>query len=179
MEDLLNLARADAGHDQLRPEEIYLNDVLEECCRSAQAQARQKGVRLVTPENPDVALRGDAQLLQRLISNLVDNAIRYTPAGGKVEARIETGDGQARLTISDTGVGIPASALDQIFERFYRVDKSRTRAEGGFGLGLSIVKWIVDAHQGQIRVESRINEGTTFTVLLPMQASPAPHRTLK
>jgi two-component system, OmpR family, sensor kinase len=178
VEDLLNLARADAGHDQLQPEEIYLNDVLEECCRSAQAQARQKGVRLVTPENPDVALRGDAQLLLRLISNLVDNAIRYTPAGGQVEAKLEKCGGQARLTIADTGVGIPTASLDKIFERFYRVEKSRTRAEGGFGLGLSIVKWIVDAHQGQIRVESRPNEGTVFTVLLPVQMSPAPHRAL-
>jgi heavy metal sensor kinase len=167
VEDLLNLARADAGHDRLQPEEIYLNDFVEECCRSAQAQSRQKGVRLVTSVKSDVPLRGDARLLRRLIANLLDNAIRYTPSGGQVDARLESSEGQAKLTIADTGVGIPAESLDKIFERFYRVDKSRSRAEGGFGLGLSIVKWIVEAHHGRIEVESRPGTGSIFTVLLP------------
>jgi heavy metal sensor kinase len=178
VEDLLNLARADAGHDQIQAEELYLNDLLDECCRSAQAQARQKGVRLVTTVNSDVPFRGDARLLRRLISNLLGNAIRYTPSGGQVNARLETAGQEAKLTIEDTGVGIPAESLDKIFERFYRVDKSRSRADGGFGLGLSIVKWIVDAHQGRIEVVSRPGEGSTFTVLLPMQSTLTPERPL-
>jgi heavy metal sensor kinase len=176
VEDLLNLARADAGHDRLQVEELYLNDVLEECCRSAQVQARQNGVRLVTPGNGDVPFRGDAQLLRRLIGNLLDNAIRYTPAGGRVETRLEVAGEEACLTIADTGAGIPAVSLDKVFERFYRVDKSRSRAEGGFGLGLSIVKWIVDAHQGRIQVRSQPGEGSTFTVFLPVRPGLGPER---
>ena len=176
VEDLLNLARADAGHDRLQPEELYLNDLIEECCRPAQAQARQKGVRLVTSVNSDVPFRGDARLLRRLISNLLDNAIRYTPSGGQVEVRLETAAAEARLTIADTGIGIPAESLDEIFERFYRVDKSRSRAEGGFGLGLSIVKWITDAHRGRIEVVSKPGHGSVFTVLLPMPSTRAAER---
>ena len=168
VDDLLNLARADAGHQQLKVEEVYLNDLLEQCCRPAQAQARQKGVHLAAPPAGDIGFRGDPGLLQRLISNLLDNAIRYTPAGGSVEARLEARGAQAWLTIRDTGVGIPPELLARIFERFYRVDKARSRADGGFGLGLSIVKWIAEAHRGEVRVESRVNEGTTFTVVLPL-----------
>jgi len=121
-------------------------------------------------------MRGDPQLLRRLISNLLDNAIRYTPAGGQVEARLDTASGEARLAISDTGAGIPPESMDKIFERFYRVDKSRTRAEGGFGLGLSIVKWVVDAHHGRISVTSRPGEGSVFTVLMPMHVGTAAAR---
>jgi two-component system, OmpR family, sensor kinase len=179
VEDLLNLARADAGHRQLQPEEIYLNDLLDECCRPAHSQARQKGVRLIAPQSVDLPLRGDPELLRRLIANLLDNAIRYTPSGGQVEAKLEAAGNMARLTVSDTGVGIPPEAIGKIFERFYRVDKSRSRAEGGFGLGLAIVKWIVEAHHGLIEVASRQNQGTTFTVTLPRARpsdSPAPRR---
>jgi signal transduction histidine kinase len=113
VEDLLNLARADAGYDRLQTEELYLNDLVEECCRSAQVQSRQKGVRLVTSVNTDVPFRGDARLLRRLIANLLDNAIRYTPPGGQVEARLEPAAGEAKLMIADTGVGIPAGSLDR------------------------------------------------------------------
>jgi heavy metal sensor kinase len=174
VEDLLNLARADAGHHQLRVEEVYLNDLLEECSRSAQAQARQRGVHLVCRQNQDMPFRGDPELLRRLISNLLDNAIRYTPSGGRVEATLEAHAGEVTLKVADTGVGIPAEAIGKIFERFYRVDKSRSRAEGGFGLGLSIVKWIVEAHHGRIEVESRPQEGTVFTVRLPLAAAATP-----
>ena len=171
VEDLLNLARADAGHQRLQPEEIYLNELLEECCRSAQSQARRKQVQLTAPPHPDVPMRGDPELLRRMISNLLDNAIRYTPAGGLVEAKLEAGSGSAMLRVSDTGVGIPPESLSRIFERFYRVDKSRSRSEGGFGLGLAIVKWIVEAHHGEIAVSSSPNQGATFTVTLPLAAA--------
>jgi heavy metal sensor kinase len=176
VEDLLNLARADAGYDRLQFEELYLNDLLDECCRSAQAQARQKGVRLIVLVNSDVPFRGDARLLRRMISNLLDNAIRYTQRGGQVDAALTTMAGEARLTIKDTGIGIPAESLDRIFERFYRIDKSRSRAEGGFGLGLSIVKWVVDAHGGRVEVHSRPGEGSVFTVVLPTPSMAVPPR---
>jgi signal transduction histidine kinase len=171
VDDLLNLARADAGHHQLQPEEIYLNDVLDECVRSAQAQARQKGVRLIVPHSQDIPLRGDPGLLHRLIANLLDNAIRYTPPGGRVEAGLSADETAVRLTVSDTGAGIPPESLPWIFERFYRVDKSRTRAEGGFGLGLSIVKWVAEAHHGHVEVASLLNEGTKVVVTLPAKGA--------
>ena len=176
VEDLLNLSRADAGHQPLQVEELYLNDLLEECCRSAQVQARQKGVHLAAPPVPDIGFRGDPALLRRLIANLLDNAIRYTPEGGQVQACLAADRSHAVLTVGDTGVGIPPESIDHIFERFYRVDKARSRADGGFGLGLSIVKWIVDAHHGEVRVESRPGEGTTFTVRLPLGSSVQPRR---
>jgi heavy metal sensor kinase len=176
VDDLLNLARADSGHDRLQPEELYLNDLVEECCRPAQAQARQKGVRLVTSVNSDVPFRGDARLLRRLVANLLDNAIRYTPADGQVSVRLESAETDIRIVVADTGIGIPAESLDKIFERFYRVDKSRSRAEGGFGLGLSIVKWITEAHDGRIEVVSKPGEGSVFTVLLPMPSRRAAER---
>jgi heavy metal sensor kinase len=171
VEDLLNLARADAGHQQLHLEEIYLNDVLEECARPALVQAKQKGVQLAASASPDIPFRGDPELLPRMISNLLDNAIRYTPAGGRVEARLEEANDQVRVLVSDNGIGIPPEALGKIFERFYRVDKARSRAAGGFGLGLSIVKWIAEAHQGTVEVNSRPGEGTTFSVRLPRAAT--------
>jgi signal transduction histidine kinase len=129
---------------------------------------------LIAPQGPDVSLRGDPELLRRLIANLLDNAIRYTPAGGQVEARLATSADVALLTVSDSGIGIPAESLERIFERFYRVDKSRSRADGGFGLGLAIVKWIAEAHDGRVEVSSRPNEGTTFTVTLPCTATAEP-----
>ena len=99
--------------------------------------------------------------------NLLDNAIRYTPAGGTVAAALEAEEHGVRLRISDTGPGIPPDAAPHIFERFYRADKARSREDGGFGLGLSIVKWIAETHHGAVELDSRPEQGTTFTVTLP------------
>jgi signal transduction histidine kinase len=111
---------------------------------------------------------GDSDRLKQLMLNLVDNAIKYTPAGGTVSLSLSRQNGWAHLTVSDTGVGIPQEDLPHIFDRFYRVDKARNRLQGGSGLGLAIAKWIVQAHGGGIQVNSRVGEGTTFTVTLPV-----------
>jgi heavy metal sensor kinase len=166
IDDLLNLARADAGHVNLRVEEFYLNDLLAECCRSVQSAAAAKNIALACQSPGDVAYRGDQELLRRLMLNLLDNAIRYTPPGGEVSARLEVASGNLRLQVADTGVGIPPEAAAHIFERFYRGDQARSRQDGGFGLGLSIVKWITESHKGTVEQSSQPGGGCTFTVLL-------------
>jgi heavy metal sensor kinase len=167
VEDLLNLARADAGHVKLRMGEFYLNDLMAECCRSAQSLASAREIDLECGGcADDVSFRGDEELLRRLVLNLLDNAIRYTPRGGKVTAAIEARGDELRLRVSDTGIGISPEAVPHVFERFYRADKARSRNEGGFGLGLSIVKWIAESHHGAVELTSNPGAGSTFTVLL-------------
>jgi signal transduction histidine kinase len=167
IEDLLNLARADAGHVQLQAREFYLNELLAECCRSVGPLARTRDLKLECRAEIDFQYRGDEQLLRRLMLNLLDNAIRYTPAGGVVSAAVEGVADGVRIQIADTGIGIAADKAPQVFERFYRTDEARSRAEGGFGLGLSIVRWIAEAHQGAVECISTPGVGSTFTVTLP------------
>ena len=167
VDDLLNMARADAGRVRLQVQEFYLNDLLAECCRAAQTLAGARRIDLECRPGDDVAFRGDEELLRRLVMNLLDNAIRYTPPGGKVSAALEQEGTHLRIRVSDTGVGIAADAAPHVFERFYRADKARSRQDGGFGLGLSIVKWIAESHNGDVVLASRPGSGSTFTVSLP------------
>jgi len=166
VEDLLNLARADSGHVSLRVEEFYLNDLLAECCRSLEAAAGARQIDLECRCPGDVAFRGDQELLRRLVLNLLDNAVRYTPAGGKILVSLEAATSELRILVSDTGIGIPPEAAPYIFGRFYRGDQARSRQNGGFGLGLSIVKWIAESHKGTVKVTSEPGKGSTFTVQL-------------
>jgi len=167
IDDLLNLARADAGRVRLQEREFYLNELLAECCRSQQAVAAARGLTLEYLPAPDLQYRGDEQLLRRLLLNLLDNAVRYTPAGGRVTVALESGESGVRIRVADTGMGIPAEHARQVFERFYRADEARSRSAGGFGLGLSIVKWIAEAHRGGVECASAPGAGSTFTVTLP------------
>jgi signal transduction histidine kinase len=167
VDDLLNLARADAGRVKLEVQEFYFNELLAECCRSMQTLASASDITLECHSTGDVQFRGDEALLRRLAINLLDNAIRYTPPGGQVSVVLEADANGARIRISDTGVGIPVEAAPHIFERFYRADKARSRQDGGFGLGLSIVKWIAEAHSGTVELTRNPGPGTTFTVTLP------------
>lgn len=171
VEDLLNLARADAGRVQLHVEELYLNDLVAECCRSIEPQAAARNIQLQCGAREDVALRGDEELLRRMVWNLLDNAVRYTPPGGKVSASVEAQDGEVRVRVADTGVGIAPEAAAHVFERFYRVDQARSRQQPGaapacFGLGLSIVQWIAESHHGTVELTSQPGAGSTFTVRL-------------
>jgi two-component system, OmpR family, sensor kinase len=167
VDDLLNLARADAGHVKLQVRDFYLNDLLADCCRSVQALAAACNLTIECRAGADLEYRGDEELLRRLVMNLLDNAIRYTPSGGKVEAALESDGAQVRIRVDDTGIGIPAEAAPHIFERFYRADKARSRQDGGFGLGLAIVKWIAESHNGAVELRSRNGAGSEFTVTLP------------
>ena len=167
VDDLLNLARADAGKVKLRMQEFYLNDLLAECCRGAQTLAGARNLSLECSPGADTPFHGDEELLRRLLMNLLDNAIRYTPPGGKVSATLEANGVGLSLRVSDTGVGIPAEDARHVFERFYRASYARSREDGGFGLGLAIVKWIAESHQGAVECISQPGVGSTFTVALP------------
>lgn len=167
VDDMLALARADAGARQLKREELYLNDLLVDCCHAVRALASHQGVVLNLLPSQDVLYRGDQELLRRLILNLLDNAVKYTPRGGVVTVQLSQTDDVITLSVADTGIGIPAEAVGQVFERFYRVDKARSRAEGGSGLGLPIVKWVAEVHGGEVALTSEPSEGSTFTVTLP------------
>jgi signal transduction histidine kinase len=117
-----------------------------------------------------VHVQGDRTRLEQLVWNLLENALRYTQPGGRVELRLRHEGDQATLTVSDTGVGIAAEHLPRLFERFYRVDKARSRSNGGTGLGLSIVKRVAETHGGSVAVSSALGQGTIFTVTLPASA---------
>jgi signal transduction histidine kinase len=133
------------------------------------AAAENAGLVLATeivPELPPIS--GDAMALRRVLDNLVSNALKFTPAGGRVTVRLCPGADTLMLEVADTGIGIPADQLEHIFERFYQVDGSATRKYGGMGLGLALVKQVVEAHGGQITVTSEVEAGSTFTVVLPV-----------
>lgn len=167
VDDLLNLARADAGHVQLQIQEFYFNDLLNDCCRSVQALAAARDIRVECLTAEDIPFRGDEELLRRLVVNLLDNGIRYTPEGGTVSAALRAQEREVSLQVSDTGTGVPPEAAPHLFERFYRADKARSRQNGGFGLGLAIVKWIAESHRGAVELANRPGSGSTFTVTLP------------
>jgi heavy metal sensor kinase len=167
VDDLLNLARADAGSARLQVREFYFGDLLRDCCRSVQALAVARGIAVECRSPEDVPYRGDEELLHRLTMNLLDNAIRHTPPGGRVEIALETSGAGLRMRVSDTGTGIAPEALPHLFERFYRGDPARSRQDGGFGLGLAIVKWVAESHGGTVDVSSQPGAGSTFTVTLP------------
>ncbi len=130
---------------------------------------KTKTVELKAEPIESLQVHGDSEALKRLITNLLQNALKYTDKGGSVKISLENYARQAKLTISDTGIGIPPDSLSRIFDRFYRVDQSRSRDAGGSGLGLSIVKAIVEAHRGRVDVQSTIDIGTTFSIFLPLK----------
>jgi heavy metal sensor kinase len=169
VDDMLALTRADAGQQQLNVEEFYLNDLVEECARSAQVLGLGKAVSLTLEPAPDTVFCGDEVLLRRMIDNLLDNAMKYTPSGGQVSIKLISNEANVQIIVSDTGIGIPAECAAQVFERFYRVDPARSRSDSGSGLGLSIAKWAAEAHHGSITLDSRPGRGSTFTVSLPQK----------
>ena len=130
-------------------------------------KAVSAGVSLVEDYHVDLEVYGDAFLLDQAFSNLVENAIKYTPKGGKVTVTTEEKEGTVLVIVSDTGIGIPEEEIPHLFERFYRVDKERSRRAGGTGLGLSITEWIIKAHKGTISVKSSTGSGSDFIVALP------------
>ena len=163
VEDLLDLARLESGKLELRLSTV---DIGELCRHAAQAQARRAqtlGVALEcsAPEMP-MKVSADRDKVYQVVVNLLDNALRHTPSGGRVGLAVETGDGTLDIVVSDTGGGIPSSALPHIFERFYVVDPARARGHSGTGLGLSIVKHIIEAHGGTVEAKSELGAGATF-----------------
>jgi heavy metal sensor kinase len=169
VDDLLMLARADTGGLPIQRVPVELDTVFLDVYR--QVRSIERSVDVILREVDQVTVLGDADRLKQLILNLVDNAVKYTPAGGSVTLSLSKANGTANIEVSDTGVGIPAEDLPRIFDRFYRVDKARSRNLGGSGLGLSIAIWIARAHGGDIRVESKVGVGSRFWVSLPVLSS--------
>jgi signal transduction histidine kinase len=169
VDSLLFLARADSGELRLETERVPLHEVLQNLHPAANVLAAQHGIAIEFDVGRPLFVAGDALRLHQLFLNLVDNAIKYTPAGGSVLVSSDQAEERAVVRVSDTGVGIEAEHLTHLFDRFFRVDKARGRAIGGTGLGLSICKWIVDAHRGEIRVMSTPCAGSVFEVTLPIE----------
>lgn len=168
VEDLLTLARADMGALELRKEVVDLGGLVREVWEEVRLWAEDKGVELLFQEDGEARVMGDRGRLRQLALNLIDNAIKYTPSGGRVELRVVRDGDEVTFSVADTGEGIPPEDLQRIFERFYRVDKARSRQRGGTGLGLSICKWIAEAHGGRISAESELGRGSKFHVSLPL-----------
>jgi len=166
--ELLTLARADAGQQLLTREELDLGELVSSVVQAMQPLALQRGVQLAEHTQPRVTISGDQTRLSQLLINLVDNAVRYTSSGGNVNLAVREQAGWAELRVEDTGIGIAAEHLPHLFERFYRADPARARADGGSGLGLAIAQWITQAHGGQITVESELGRGSVFIVRIPV-----------
>ncbi len=171
VDDLFLLARADAGQQPVRSEDFYLDEVITECARAARALASQRQVEVDMVIGDEALFRGDEALVRRLVMNLLDNAIKHTSAGGRVSVALGCEDGRYRITVRDTGPGIPEDARPHIFERFFRADVARSRGAGasgdGAGLGLSIAAWIAEAHGGRVTLDSSGPSGSTFSATLP------------
>jgi len=170
LDDMLTLTRVERGEELLHPERVSVAEAFSEALLQVQLLAADRGVTLERECTPEDFVFADARSVQTVVVNLLDNAVKYTPHGGRVRLAGTSVPGGYEMTVSDTGVGIPEEDLSRIFERFYRVDKARDRATGGTGLGLAIVKHIVEAHRGRVSVQSRLDEGSTFKVFFPSPA---------
>lgn len=175
IDDLLNLSDIETGKVVLDPMPISLGTFVHDVSAIFEKDAAKKDVKLVNQVPPDLSVQADRDRLSQILVNLVDNAVKYTPKGGTVSfLAAKTDDHQIRIAIRDTGQGIPPNDLPRVTERFYRVDKARSREEGGTGLGLAIVKHLVQLHGGTLHIESEYGKGTTIEFLLPAaQLQPA------
>jgi heavy metal sensor kinase len=169
--DLLTLARMDLRQHALKRETVRLRPLLEDARETWQALAAERGI-AIEVSGEDVEVPGDPEALRRVFMNLLHNAVKYNREGGRVELGLETAGGRVLVRVRDTGIGIPAEHLPNLFRRFFRVDAARSRDSGGAGLGLAICKSFVEAHEGTLTVSSEAERGTTFVVELPTLPRP-------
>lgn len=171
LNDMLTLTRVERGAELLEVSELNAAEAFEAAARQIRPSADGKHVELVVEVGAGEGVRADAPGLHTILLNLLDNAVKYTPPGGRVTLRGQVARSGYEVSVSDTGIGIPEADQARVFERFYRVDKARDRATGGTGLGLSIVKHLVEAHGGRVSLRSAPGEGSTFTVFFPSVAN--------
>ena len=166
IDDILELTAIEGGNVTLRAATVELHELVAEVCASLAAKAAANGVTLVNRVEPDAAVFADSRRLEQMLTNLIDNGIKFSREGGTVTIRHEPGT-RDRIMVEDNGDGIPAQHLERLFERFYRVDRARSRDIGGTGLGLAIVKHLALLHGGEVTVDSELGKGTIFTIHLP------------
>lgn len=174
VEDLFTLARADAGQRDLEAQDFYLDELVAETARAASVLAARKQIAVEFDGAAEAPYRGDEALLRQMLLNLLDNAIKHTPAGGQVALRLSRADSAYSVVVADTGTGIPIEAQPHIFERFYRADRARSRAANGSGgagagLGLSIARWVAEAHGGSLTLQQSDRTGSAFHITLPVK----------
>jgi signal transduction histidine kinase len=169
-QDLLLLSRLESGLQEVKWQEICLNDLVVDVEEELMPLAMAAQVLLSSniPDQSYFYIQGNENQIYRMLLNLVSNAIKYTPVGGEVKINLITNDNQGIITIKDTGIGIPDADIPHIFDRFYRVNADRSRNTGGSGLGLAIALAIVQTHKGKLEVQSHVDHGSTFTVILPL-----------
>jgi signal transduction histidine kinase len=168
VEKLMLLARADAGVETLQRDPVNVAECLRDACKDGQILAEAKQLKFAKHiDSQELFVKGDSHALRRLFLILIDNAIKYTPPGGTVTVGLRRSNGSALAEFRDTGIGISPVDLPNIFDRFYRADKARSREFGGVGLGLSIARWVAQAHRGSIEVQSTPGTGSLFLVRLP------------
>jgi len=174
-DDLLKLARIEAGKLEVEFVPVSVLELVEQCAETALLKASRKHIAFETDVPSGLpAIRGDAGLLREVLQNLLDNAIQYTPEAGCIRVSVAVNGREALIAVSDTGIGIPLTDQERIFERFYRVDAARSREAGGTGLGLSIAKHIVEAHGGRLWVQSEIGHGSKFSFSISLANQPFP-----
>ncbi|HYU54541.1 MAG TPA: HAMP domain-containing sensor histidine kinase, partial [Gemmatimonadaceae bacterium] len=166
VDSLLVLARADTGERQIEKEKIFLDDVALDAAGAAQVVARQKNVDITVDEFEEAPVEGDPALVRQLIMILLDNAVKFTDAGGQVRVRVSMHDGSPTFRVEDTGIGIKAEELSRVFQRFFRGETARSRTNGA-GLGLSIASWIAREHGAEISLTSEPGKGTNVIVTFP------------
>jgi signal transduction histidine kinase len=173
VDDMFTLTRADAGNYPVRSTPMYLDEVVDEVVRAARVVAATRDVCITVESFQAAAFTGDEELIRRLIVNVLDNAIRYSPAGGTVSVALDRAGDVYAVSIADQGPGIAAEAQSKIFERFYRVDMARTHggvSDGGAGLGLALARWIAHVHGGDVRLAASSRLGSTFVITVPCPA---------
>ena len=173
VEDLFTLTRADAGQYPLQPRDLYLDELIADCVHSARTLAQAKKISLTFDQAPESPIHADELLLRRMLLNLLDNAIKYTPEFGRITIACRRSGQEYAVSIADTGICIPPELRPRIFERFFRADKARSRSDsdgGGAGLGLAISRWIAEAHQGRLELGRSDSTGSTFTAHLPVHS---------
>ncbi len=171
IEGLILLAKADKGIEKIKKKPMRLDVLVNEIKEDAEILAEQKRIDVSISKLDEATILGDEIRLRQFILNLITNAINYTQEGGKVTLSLERSNRDVKFIVEDTGIGIPKNDLNKIFDRFYRVDKSRSRLPDGLGLGLSISKWVAEVHGGKLFAESEVGVGSKFTVILPMAAA--------
>jgi two-component system sensor histidine kinase ResE len=169
VEDLFDLTQMEEGKLRLSQEPVKIDEVIRKMIHTTEPKANAKNITLsYHPCTPSPVIRGDYGRLSQVLFNLLDNAIRHTTNGGKIMVETEMHEAYVRISINDNGSGIPKEQLSYVWERFYRVDPSRTKVSGGTGLGLAIVKQIIEGHQGSVDITSESGEGTRVTITLPI-----------